>query len=220
MKISKQKVEEAYQSNARYYDFAVKVFYPLIGLRINEYRKKAVEYLNLNQGDFVIDLGCGTGLCFPLIIEKIGPTGKLLGLDISSEMLSIAEGKVRAAKWKNVELVHSDIEKTELPSEVNSIISTGVFGYLEDREEVLRRIHKSLVDHGKIVIVDGKKPKKWPSFVFKIFIKLSSPYGLTESYFDGNTSELVSKLFQDSTFEEMYGGLLYVTSGRKLSNAT
>jgi demethylmenaquinone methyltransferase/2-methoxy-6-polyprenyl-1,4-benzoquinol methylase len=138
MKISKQKVEEAYQSNARYYDFAVKVFYPLIGLRINEYRKKAVEYLNLNQGDFVIDLGCGTGLCFPLIIEKIGPTGKLLGLDISSEMLSIAEGKVRAAK-------------------VNSIISTGVFGYLEDREEVLRRIHKSLVDHGKIVIVDGKR---------------------------------------------------------------
>ncbi|MHC4906898.1 MAG: class I SAM-dependent methyltransferase, partial [Planctomycetota bacterium] len=184
MKISKQKVEEAYQSNARYYDFAVKVFYPLIGLRINEYRKKAVEYLNLNQGDFVIDLGCGTGLCFPLIIEKIGPTGKLLGLDISSEMLSIAEGKVRAAKWKNVELVHSDIEKTELPSGVNSIISTGVFGYLEDREEVLRRIHKSLVDHGKIVIVDGKKPKKWPSFLFKIFIKLSSPYGLTESYFD------------------------------------
>jgi demethylmenaquinone methyltransferase/2-methoxy-6-polyprenyl-1,4-benzoquinol methylase len=202
MKISKQKVEEAYQSNARYYDFAVKVFYPLIGLRINEYRKKAVEYLNLNQGDFVIDLGCGTGLCFPLIIEKIGPTGKLLGLDISSEMLSIAEGKVRAAKWKNVELVHSDIEKTELPSGVNSIISTGVFGYLEDREEVLRRIHKSLVDHGKIVIVDG-----------------NSPYGLTESYFDDNTSKLVSKLFQDSTFEEMYGGLLYITSGRKLSNA-
>jgi hypothetical protein len=69
------------------------------------------------------------------------------------------------------------------------------------------------------VIVDGKKPKKWPSFLFKIFIKLSSPYGLTESYFDDNTSKLVSKLFQDSTFEEMYGGLLYITSGRKLSNA-
>jgi len=219
MKKSKQKVEEAYQSNARYYDLAVKVFYPLIGLRINEYRKKAVEYLNLNQGDFVIDLGCGTGLCFPLIIEKIGPTGKLLGLDISSEMLSIAEGKVRAANWKNVELVQSDIEKTVLPSGASGIISTGVFGYLEDREEVLKRIHASLVDGGRIVIVDGKKPQKWPSFIFKIFIKLSSPYGLTESYFDNDTPELVSRLFQDSTFEEMYGGLLYITSGRKLSNA-
>ncbi|UCH40612.1 MAG: methyltransferase domain-containing protein, partial [Gammaproteobacteria bacterium] len=177
MKTTKQKVEEAYQSNARYYDLAVKVFYPLIGLRINEYRRKAVEHLDLNQGDFVIDLGCGTGLCFPLIIEKIGPNGRLLGLDISSEMLSIAERKVRTANWKNVELVRSDIDKTVLPSGAKGIISTGVFGYLENPEEVLRKIHASLVDGGRMVIVDGMKPQKWPSFIFKIFVKLSSPYG-------------------------------------------
>jgi len=215
MRSSKNKVEDAYQKNAGYYDLAVKVVYPLIGLRINTYRKKAVEYLNLKQGDCVVDLGCGTGLAFPLILEKIGPSGKLIGVDISSAMLSVAEDRVRSAQWKNVELIHSDIEQYNIPTRINGVISTGVFGYLNEREEVLENIYESLVDHARVVIVDGKRPQKWPSYLFKLFVKLSSPYGLTESYFDASTPDLVSRLFQNVTFEEMYSGLLYITSGEK-----
>lgn len=219
MQTSKNKVEDAYQRNAGYYDLAVKVFYPLIGLRINTYRKKAVEYLNLKQGDCVVDLGCGTGLAFPLIMEKIGPHGKLIGVDISSAMLSVAEDRVNSAGWENVELVNSDIEEYHIPARINGVISTGVFGYLNKRERVLENIYKSLVDHSRVVIVDGKRPQKWPSFLFKIFVNLSSPYGLTQSYFDHNTPNLVSSLFQNVTFEEMYGGLLYTVSGEKLAQA-
>ena len=215
MHISKQKVEESYEKNASYYDLALNILYPLIGLKIGEYRKKAVNYLSLKGGDVVIDLGCGTGLCFPLIMEKIGSNGKLIGVDISSEMLSVAEDKVKSAGWANVELVHSDIEEYEFPVGINSLISTGVFGYLEQREHVLKKIYKSLLNNGKVVIVDGKRPQRWPSFLFKVFVKLSSPYGLTESYFDNNTPKLVSRLFQNVTFEDMYGGLLYITSGEK-----
>ncbi|MGR9086558.1 MAG: class I SAM-dependent methyltransferase [Gammaproteobacteria bacterium] len=215
MQISKKKVEEAYQKNARYYDLAVKVFYPLIGLRINAYRKRAVEYLNLKQGDCVVDLGCGTGLTFPLIMEKIGPDGKLIGVDISSAMLSAARDRVNSAQWKNVELIHSDIEGYDIPAGINGAISTGVFGYLNNREKVLKNIYSSLVNHGKVVIIDGKRPENWPSFLFMIFVKLSSPYGLTESYFDNNTPDLLSRLFSNTTFEDMYGGLLYMTSGEK-----
>jgi len=215
MPISKKQVEDAYQKNAKAYDLALKIFYPLIGLKIGEYRKKAVDYLNFNDGDFVVDLGCGTGLCFPLIMEKIGPNGKLLGVDISTEMLSVAEERVKSAGWSNVELIHSDIEKFDFPAEINGLISTGVFGYLEEREKVLEKIYKSLLNNGKVVIVDGKRPQKWVSFLFKLFVKLSRPYGLTESYFDNNTPDLVSRLFMNVTFEDMYGGLLYITSGEK-----
>lgn len=215
MKISKKQVEEAYQKNAKIYDLAVKVFYPLIGLKVGKYRKKAVDYLNLGDGDFVVDLGCGTGLCFPLVMERIGPNGKLLGVDISTEMLSIAEERVESAGWSNIELIHSDIDEFEFPAEINGLISTGVFGYLGERTKVLEKIYKSLVNNGKVVIIDGKRPQKWPSFLFKIFVKLSSPYGLTESYFDNDTSEIVSRLFQNVRFEEMYGGLIYITTGEK-----
>ncbi len=219
MQISKKQIENAYQRNAKVYDLALKFFYPLIGLKIGEYRKKAVEYLDLDDGDFVVDLGCGTGLCFPLLMEKIGPNGKLLGVDVSTEMLSVAGERVKSAGWENVELIHSDIEEFEFPAEINGLISTGVFGYLEESAKVLEKIHKSLVTNGKVVIVDGKRPQKWPTFLFKLFVKLSSPYGLTESYFDKNTAEIVSRLFRNVTFEEMYGGLLYVTSGRKYEAA-
>ena len=200
MQTYKKQVEDAYQKNAKTYDLAVKVLYPLIGLQIGEYRKKAVDYLSLNKGDLVIDLGCGTGLCFPLLMEKIGPNGKLLGVDISTEMLSVAEERVKSAGWSNVELIHSDIEEFEFPTEINGLISTGVFGYLEERTNILEKIYKSLVNNGKVVIVDGKHPQKWPSFLFKFFVKLSSPYGLTESYFNNNTPEIVSRLFQNVTF--------------------
>jgi len=215
----KQKIEESYQKNAKYYDIALKIFYPLIGLKIGEYRKKAINYLELKEGDVVIDLGCGTGLSFPLIMEKIGPDGKLIGVDISSAMLSVAKDRVNSTRWQNVELIHSDIEEYEIPAGINGVISSGVFGYLNKREQVLENIYRSLVHHGKVVIVDGQRPKKWPSFLFRIFVKLSSPYGLTESYFDNNTSELVSRLFSNVTFEEIYSGMLYITSGEKLEKS-
>lgn len=219
MQISKKQVEGAYQKNAKIYDFAVKIFYPIIGLRINEYRRKAVDYLNLKKGDLVVDLGCGTGLCFPLIMEKIGQKGTLIGVDISTEMLSVAEKRAKRYGWSNVNLIHSDIEKFEFPNEINGLISTGVFGYLEGRSKVLENIYKSLAHNGKIVIFDGKRPDKWPSFLFKLFVMLCTPYGVTESYFDNNTAEIVSKLFKNITFEDMYGGLLYITSGEKHEKA-
>ncbi|MGR9073739.1 MAG: methyltransferase domain-containing protein, partial [Gammaproteobacteria bacterium] len=96
---AKTEILEAYQRNAGFYDPAVKFFYPLIGLRIEKYRRRAVECLNLSPGDTVIDLGCGTGLCFPLLIDKVGPEGLLIGVDMSSEMLSRASVRVKRAGW-------------------------------------------------------------------------------------------------------------------------
>ena len=214
MSISKENVETAYQRNASNYDLAVKLFYPLIGLPIGEYRRRAVEYLNLQSGDTVVDIGCGTGLCFPLLMNRIGPKGHLIGVDISSEMLSRANKMVENAGWTNVQLIHSDIAKYEFPDEINGAISIGVFGYIEERREVIERASKALVHNSRLVIGDGKCPASWPKWVFKIFIMLCSPFGVNEDYFKADTWKIVDELFKDNTFEEMYGGLLYISSGR------
>jgi len=140
MRISKKAVEAAYQRNARSYDLAVTGFYPLIGLQIGKYRRRAVEYLNPQPGDTVVDVGCGTGLCFPLLMERIGPVGQLIGVDVSSEMLYRAKERVKRAGWTNVQLVHSDIAKYEFTDGINGIISTGVFGYIEERREVIESL--------------------------------------------------------------------------------
>ena len=67
-------------------------------------RAKAVALLGLQAGDTVVDIGCGTGLCFAAIEEQIGPKGRLVGIDPSVEMLGRAAERVARAGWKNVDL--------------------------------------------------------------------------------------------------------------------
>ena len=94
MPLSKEFVESAYDLHAKNYDFAVKL-YRLIGLNIEEYRLRAVELLQLKQGDFVLDIGCGTGLNFGPLIQRIGPKGRIIGVDLSSKMLACAKERIK-----------------------------------------------------------------------------------------------------------------------------
>ncbi len=213
MAISKELVESAYDLHARKYDLVVQL-YLLIGLKIEEYRLRAVELLQLKQGDLVLDIGCGTGLNFPPLIKKIGPRGRIIGVDISSEMLACAKERIKRSKWNNVELVHSDIASYNFPEGVHGAISTGVFGYINERDKVIESISHALVQGGRLSIVDGKRPTKWPLWLFKLFVRLSSPFGITQDYFDSRTWESVERYFHDVTIEEYYGGLIYICTGK------
>ena len=122
---------------------------------------------------------------------------------------------VEKVGWTNVQLIHSDIAKYEFPDGINGAISTGVFGYIEERREIIERVSKALAHDSPLVIIDGKYPVSWPRWVFKIFVKLCSPFGVNEDYFKADTWKIVEELFEDTTFEEMYAGLLYISSGRK-----
>jgi demethylmenaquinone methyltransferase/2-methoxy-6-polyprenyl-1,4-benzoquinol methylase len=98
--ISKQKVQAMYQSGAKHYDFTT-ILFRLIGLRMKTYRLLAIKNLALLRGKLVIELGCGTGLNFPLLIEQIGPEGRLVGVDLTPGMLEIARERVERSGWKN-----------------------------------------------------------------------------------------------------------------------
>ncbi len=213
MRASKELIESAYNLHAKNYDLAVKL-YRLIGLNIEKYRLRGVELLQLKPGDFVLDIGCGTGLNFGPLIQKIGPQGRIIGVDISSEMLSYAKERIKTEKWDNVDLVHSDINSYKFPNDINGVISTGVFGYLNERDKILETISQRLVLGGSLSIVDGKRPNKWPSWLFNFFVWLSSSFGVTEDYFESRTWETIDRYFQEVTFEEHYGGLIYICSGK------
>ncbi len=214
MQIPKQAVEAAYQRQAKHYDSAMKL-YQLMGLRIQEYRARAVALLRLKRGDRGVDLGCGTGLSFPLLDQEIGPEGQLIGVDLSAAMLACAQERIERSHWNNVRLVHGDIAEYEFPEGVNAALSIGVFGYVAERDRVVENIAHALVPGGRMVIVDGKRPDRWPHWLFNLFVWCSSPFGLTEAYFDNHTWKSVERFFQDTTFEKVYGGLLYISSGTK-----
>ena len=211
MTISKQKIRSHYQSGARYYDFALRL-YGLIGIR-KAYRVKAVKLLRLQRGDSVVELGCGTGVNFPIIIEQIGPEGRLIGIDFSTKMLECARERVERAAWKNVELVQSDITEYRIPEGISGVFSMGVFGYIDDYDRLIKAASGAIVPGGRLVIMDGKQPDRLPSWVFNFIVWASRPFGVTADYFDKRTWESVQRYFRETAIEHLYGGMIYISSG-------
>ncbi|UCH22886.1 MAG: methyltransferase domain-containing protein [Deltaproteobacteria bacterium] len=211
MTLSKQKVLSSYQSGAKYYDFAVQL-YGLIGIR-KAYRLRTIKHLHLKRGDCVVELGCGTGLNFSPIVKQIGPEGRLIGVDLSPKMLAHAQKRAERAGWKNIEFVQSDILAYNFPESINGVLSIGVFGYIADCDRVIKAASHALVLDGRLAIMDGKRPERLPSWVFKLIVRASRSFGVTNDYFDKRTWESVERHFRETAFEQMYGGMLYISSG-------
>ena len=148
-------VIKAYRKYAENYDLAVK-FYRLLGLQIGKYRKRTIDLLELSKGDTVMELGCGTGLNFPLVLDKIGNEGKIIGVDITDKMLDQSRKRVQENDWKNVELVQSDIAKYKFPGNMDGIFSTGAIQYSTQYDKVIKNGYDALKKGKNLVIMDFK----------------------------------------------------------------
>jgi ubiquinone/menaquinone biosynthesis C-methylase UbiE len=89
MALNKNEIADLHRLRAKRYDFTAQPYY-LVGFREWAYREKAVKALALEPGDTVIEIGCGTGLNFALLESAVRSTGKIVGLDSTDSMLSLA----------------------------------------------------------------------------------------------------------------------------------
>ncbi len=71
---------------------------------------RAVSYLDLDPGEVVLDVGCGTGRALPTLVAGVGATGQVLGIDVSPGMLRRAAELVHENSWRNVALIESAVE--------------------------------------------------------------------------------------------------------------
>lgn len=85
-------------------------------------RAAVVALLDLRAGDVVVDVGCGTGLCFEAILERIGPEGALIGVEPCAEMLDRARRRVAGRGWHNVELLHDEAAGAVLPAKPDAAL--------------------------------------------------------------------------------------------------
>lgn len=209
---AQNQIQQIYQGKAGRYDLDVRL-YRLLGIRIADYRSRVVDLLRPGRGNVVVELGCGTGANFPLLIERIGPEGRLIGVDLTPEMLARAEERVQRAGWRNVELHRSDIAAYDLPKGVNRVLSTGVFGYVAEYDRVIRQAARALTPSGRMVILDVKRPERWPGWLLRLFVWFFGTYGLSGEYFTRRAWESMERCLEEVTFEEMYGGAVYIAAG-------
>lgn len=105
---------DQYRRRAGVYDLELAAFEPI--------RRAAVARLAPARGQTVIDFGCGTGLSLPLLRERVGAGGQVVGIEQSPEMLARARERVARQGWRNVELLGAPAESVQWPGQADAAL--------------------------------------------------------------------------------------------------
>lgn len=125
-------------------------------------RVVGIDLLALREGDTVVDVGCGTGLNFPLLLAAVGPTGRVIGVDRSAAMLGMAERRIAGHGWENVTIAHADATRftaADIAGEkVDAVFATYALSLMPGWPAAWLRMRSVLRPGGRAGIVDLQLP--------------------------------------------------------------
>ncbi|MEQ9398922.1 MAG: methyltransferase domain-containing protein [Longimicrobiales bacterium] len=211
MILDPSQVRDRYRSTAPFYDRAL-LLYRLVGL--GRHRRRAVEALDLQPGDTVVDLGCGTGANFTLLHDTVGPEGRIVGVDLTDAMLERARRRAEDEGFDNVVLVEANVVDYELPARTAGVLATFALEMVPEYPSVIRRTAEALEEGGRLVLLGLKHPEGWPDWLVDLGVWINRPFGVSRDYAEFRPWQSLRQYFTEIEFREMLAGAAYMAVGR------
>lgn len=142
-----------------FWDFAALTYYRVLDRFSGTLNHLAIEKLQLQPGEAVLDIGCGTGTLIPALAEAVGPQGRVVAMDVSPRMVAVA-GK-RAAKWPNVEVRQADACVADHGfNQFDAAVALGAFSAMPDVPAAIANACDALKPGGRMFVFDVRLARK------------------------------------------------------------
>ncbi len=174
-------------------------------------RKQAIGEFDLRRGDVVLDIGCGTGLSFPLLEEAIGSSGRLIGIEQSPEMLVLARARVGRASWANVSFVEAAAEEVKIPVVADALIFVLTHDIMRS-QAALENVFRS-AKPGARVLVAGAKRAPWWAFPANVVVGIQARRFTTTREGFRRPWDRVERFVPDLRVRPVLMGTCYIAQG-------
>jgi ubiquinone/menaquinone biosynthesis C-methylase UbiE len=178
-------------------------------------REAAIDGLDLQPGDRVLDVGCGPGVNFARIRGDIGDDGALVGIDYSPEMVAQARERVTEHGWTNVDVLQGDATSADLGDGFDAAIATLSVSVMPDIQGAVENVHRSIASGGTVVVFDLRTVPSGPARVLNPLLWRFF-YWFANWNPEGDVIDSLSAVFEDVEILDTYAaGIAYTARATK-----
>jgi demethylmenaquinone methyltransferase/2-methoxy-6-polyprenyl-1,4-benzoquinol methylase len=180
---------------------------------IKPVRRKAVELLDLKEGDRVLDVGCGPGGSFPYLVRAVGQSGQVLGVEISAEISINARRRIKKNGWKNVEVIEAAAQDVHLIGTFDGLLMFAAADVYAS-EKALDNLFPHLNDKARVAAFGAKLSRSRFGTILNPLLRILFNLSFsTTPRPDYEPWRILAKRVEKLTIEEYFFGLMFLTSG-------